>query len=102
SCCEWAVHRGNAEVTRLPIAGGDPAGRVTGATLAICGRYSEGSNPEPGSRSVHHSPSRLRPLNVEIEGVAELGRLLPTNIFPGMSPSGLGRVKTSALVASVE
>src|SRR5262249_44469935 len=51
--------------------GEDIAGRVTSATLAVCDLYTERSNPEPGSRSFHCSPLRLRPLNVGVEHVAE-------------------------------
>src|SRR5262245_49285260 len=63
-CCGWAVHRGDAEVARLPIAREDIAGRGTSATFAVCDLYIERSNAESGSRSVHRSPSRLCPLNV--------------------------------------
>src|SRR5262245_64742054 len=63
-CCEWAVHRGDAEVARLPIAREDIAGRGTSATFAVCDLYIERSNAESGSRSVHRPPSQLRPLNV--------------------------------------
>src|SRR5215510_10428512 len=63
-CCEWAVHRGDAEAARLPIAREDIAGRGTSATFAVCDLYIERSNAESGSRSVHRAPSRLRPLNV--------------------------------------
>jgi DNA-binding transcriptional LysR family regulator len=79
---EWAVHRRDAAVSCLPITRQDIAGRVAGATLALCNLYAERSNPEPGSRSVHRSPSRVRAIKRSKRAD------LPSLIERSMSASG--------------